>query len=245
MSDLFSHHVILSDEDRRARLTLSSQLKRSGLSITALECSEEILPALNREKADLVLFEPRSAKAGGASRASEIFENTDIPIILLTSPCRPEDRVHWLEMGATDCLSKSVPIRELKARIANVLRRAPASRKYQREKEGERTASMKFADFIIDKVGRSFKRINGEEIHLTRGEFDLLLALVEARGRTLSREQLGNVISRSGHKGQTRTIDVLISRIRRKIEDNARKPKLLRTKFQDGYYIHFGDGLLE
>lgn len=237
MTGSWGHHIILADENSRSRISLSRELMRNGLEVTALEENGQILPRMNRKRADLVLVEARSVKPGGVSTIRDLLHRSDVPIILITSPCGPADRIHWLEMGAADCIAKPVKVRELTVRIKNILRRGkPQSRNGAGNNEGARHP-LEFASFVLDCAGRSLRHRGSGEIPLTRGEFDLLEALVKVRGRVLSRDQLVQVISTRVREAKPRTVDVLISRLRKKMERDPKKPKILCTAFQQGYFL--------
>ncbi len=160
----------------------------------------------------------------------------DVAVIMLTAAGEVVDKIVGLEMGADDYLAKPVDLRELEARLKAVLRRSAPEPKLGTLPEGPGVADMiGFNGFKLDLVGAKLLDDNDQEIALTAMEFRLLRVFVENRGRVLNRDQLLELAHDRGWDPFDRSIDIRISRLRRKIEKNPAKPEMLRTVRGIGY----------
>ncbi|MFZ1614864.1 MAG: response regulator transcription factor, partial [Holophaga sp.] len=170
----------------------------------------------------LILLDLNLPKGEGLAFAQEIL-NRQIPLIMVSN--RPQDKILALELGVDDYLDKPYQPRELLARIQNLLRR------YQ----SLLPEAFHFGLFCLDPSGRRLMNAEGKEVGITRGEFDLLAALLKAKGRVLSRAQLSEIISPDGAVVSNRSVDTLVFRLRRKLADDPRCPTLLQTIPGVGY----------
>ncbi len=225
-------HVLVCDDEADIREMLAEYLGRRGFTVTTAGGASELRAALAERPVELILLDIAMPGEDGLSvlrglRAAE----TKVPVIMLTAAGETVDRILGLEMGADDYLGKPVDLRELEARIKAVLRRAvapdpalDASRKRWR-----------FGKCLLDIEAAKLFAEDGSEVPLTAMEFALLKLFAENRGRVLNRDQiLENAHDRSWDPFD-RSIDIRISRIRRKIEVNPEKPVVIRTVRGIGY----------
>jgi DNA-binding response OmpR family regulator len=225
-------HVLVCDDEADIREMIAEYLGRRGFAVTVAGNAAELRAALAEKPVELILLDIAMPGEDGLSvlrglRAAE----TRVPVIMLTAAGETVDRILGLEMGADDYLGKPVDLRELEARIKAVLRRAvapdpalDASRKRWR-----------FGKCLLDIEAAKLFAEDGSEVPLTAMEFALLKLFAENRGRVLNRDQiLENAHDRSWDPFD-RSIDIRISRIRRKIEVNPEKPVAIRTVRGIGY----------
>jgi two-component system OmpR family response regulator len=214
--------ILLLEDDPAQRLLLAAYLRQA-----AFQVEEAATLAQGRAKAltsrpCLVLLDLNLPDGDGLELARELIRRA-IPVLIVTS--RPQDRLLALELGADDFVEKPYDPRELLARIQNLLRRC-----------GEpSTQPRPIGGFHLDVPARRLLDDRGREVALTRGEFDLLAALLEARGRVVSRADLSEIISPEGGTVCSRSVDTLVSRLRRKLADDPRNPALLQTVPGVGY----------
>jgi DNA-binding response OmpR family regulator len=169
----------------------------------------------------------------GLEVCREVRARSDVPIVVLTARGEEADRVMGLELGADDYLAKPYSPRELLARIRAVTRRA-------RGRAGPRDAVLTVGTLHLDPSSRRVT-LGGEEIALTGYEFDLLRALAERAGRILSREQLMEAARGSADEAFDRSIDVHVSRLRQKLGDDPKRPRLIKTVRGVGYLLAAGE----
>jgi two-component system phosphate regulon response regulator OmpR len=225
-------HVLVCDDEADIREMIAEYLGRRGFTVTTAGGAADLRVALAEKPVELILLDIAMPGEDGLSvlrglRAAE----TKVPVIMLTAAGETVDRILGLEMGADDYLGKPVDLRELEARIKAVLRRAvapdpalDASRKRWR-----------FGKCLLDIEAAKLFAEDGSEVPLTAMEFALLKLFAENRGRVLNRDQiLENAHDRSWDPFD-RSIDIRISRIRRKIEVNPEKPAAIRTVRGIGY----------
>lgn len=225
-------HILIVDDDVEIRKLLKDFFQRRGLKVSLAQDGLGLLAALDASDIDLIVLDLMLPGKSGLELCQDIRTTSKIPIIMLTAVADTADRIVGLEIGADDYLSKPFDPRELLARIRAVLRRRQDSLPAAAV---ETTQDLVFAGWTLDVERRRLRDPSGVRIELTRAEFNVLAALVEARGRVLSREQL---IERCG--GDTshsfdRSIDILVSRLRRKLDDDPRAPSMIETVRGGGY----------
>lgn len=160
----------------------------------------------------------------------QIRSRSSIPIVVLTARQDRDDRISALELGADDYLTKPCDPEELVLRVKNLL-----ARNTEQSPSGSATKTLSFDDWVIDLGARSVKRQEKEELNLSRTEFNLLVAFAQASGRVLSRGQLLDAISQQDSSPSERMIDVIVARLRGKIERDPKNPELIRTVVGVGY----------
>jgi two-component system, OmpR family, torCAD operon response regulator TorR len=213
--------LLLIEDDPAQRLLLAAYLRQDGFRVLEAGNLAQGRALLQAGPPDLVLLDLNLPDGDGLELARELLRR-DILVIIVTS--RPQDRIPALELGADDYLDKPYQPRELLARVRNLLRRRGGQ-------------AVCFGGYRQDGERRSLTGADGREVNLTRGEFDLLAALVEARGRVVSRADLLECISPDGTSIAGRSVDVLISRLRRKLETAPGNPRLLVTVPGLGYRL--------
>jgi DNA-binding response OmpR family regulator len=220
--------LLVEDDARLARLT-AEYLQSHAVIVTVVGDGAKGLDEATRHRFDVVLLDLMLPGMDGLAVCRALRERSDVPILMLTARGEEADRVMGLELGADDYMSKPYSPRELLARIRALLRRA-------RGHAGPSTRAISVGDLEVDPSGRR-ATLAGRELSLTSYEFDLLRALAERAGRVLSREQLLELAKGSAEESFDRSIDVHISRLRQKLEDDPRRPRLLKTVRGAGYLL--------
>ena len=223
-------HLLIVDDDPEIRSLLSTLLSQRGYRVTTAREEEEMRTVLISSRIDLVILDLMLPGKDGLTICREIRASNSTPIIVLTARGDPIDRVVGLEMGADDYLAKPFDFRELEARIRAVLRRPPVE-------VGDigNSSNFVFAGWKLNPRQRQLFSPEGMLIDLTTGEFDLLLAFVERPQRILSRDQLMDLARGRDATPFDRSIDVQVSRLRRKIECEPKTPELIKTVRSEGY----------
>ena len=225
-------HILVVDDDKEIQTLLARYLLSQGFRVSTAGDGRAMEDSLAMAKIDLVVLDVMLPDASGLDLCRSLTERTAIPVILLTALKEDVDRIIGLELGADDYLGKPFNPRELVARIRAVLRRAT-------ERAAAPAASGKifrFEGFTADPRARSVTGMDGTEVPLTGAEFDLLLAFLERPGRMLSRNQLLDITQGRDAAPFDRSIDVLVSRLRRKLgETNGQT--MLKTQRNGGYQL--------
>ena len=228
-------HLLLVDDDIPARKLLQACLEKQGFAVTGVGDAAETRLALAGATFDLVLLDINLPEIDGLTLAREIRLESTIGIIMLTSRDGHADRIIGLEWGADDYVTKDAPISELIARVRALLRRTGWEK--SRPPPPPATAMKTFGDWRLDPDAPGLVSPAEESTPLTRGELDLMAALVNNLGKTVSRADLLAAVSSKEWSGMERSIDVLIGRLRRKLGDDPRQPKLLLTVHGIGYRL--------
>lgn len=225
--------ILITDDDAFTRKLLAAQLERNGYRVAQAGSGREMHQRLESEHIDLVLLDINLPDEDGLVLLRQIRARSAVPVIILSVRGDEADRIAGLELGADDYVPKSWSPRELMARVTSVIKRTGLA--------GPETAGgqryLTFAGYCLDSEGHALRHADGREIHVTTAEFKLLLALVRAKGRTLSRDRLLDVLSSGGDEPFDRTVDVLISRLRKKLDDDAANPRIIRTVPGVGYQL--------
>lgn len=227
-----SYKILVVDDEKPIAELLEYSLKNEGYEvILAHDGAYAVERALN-EKPDLILLDLMLPKKSGTEVLKEVREKLDVPIIMLTAKSSEIDKVLGLELGADDYVTKPFSTRELIARVKVNLRRMA---KQEEEKE-ETKEEEKIKDIVIYKEAYIIKK-NGEDIDLTRREFDLFYYLFTHKGQVMTRENLLQTVWGYDYFGDVRTVDVTIRRLREKIEDDPSKPIYITTRRGVGYFM--------
>lgn len=224
-------HILIVDDDLEIRKLLGRYLSEQGFRVTLASDKRTLNAALESNHIKLIVLDVMLPDGSGLDICRDLrAEDSAVPIILLTALKEDADRIIGLEIGADDYLGKPFNPRELAARIRAVLRRhndaGPSPREYR------------FEGFSLHPGLRRVVDSTGEPLDLTSAEFDLLLALVAKSGRTLTREYLLDATNRGVSDVVDRSVDVLLSRIRRKLGDV--EFKLIKT-VRNGGYVFTGE----
>ncbi|WP_114390055.1 response regulator [Notoacmeibacter marinus] len=224
------HHVLVVEDDPVARATLSSYFEVAGYRVSEAEDGEVMWEKLTDLPIDLVLLDINLPGEDGFSLLREIRRGSDIAVIMVTGKTDAFDRVLGLELGAHDYVTKPFEARELLARSKNLIKLTRAARAATMP-----DSTISFDGWTLDRTARRLIAPSGNDVPLTRGEFDLIAVLVASPGRAMTRDTLLDHVSHRDGDPYDRTIDVLIGRLRRKIEDNPKEPKRLITVHGVGY----------
>jgi two-component system OmpR family response regulator len=225
------HHIVVVEDDVEIGALIARHLRANSYSVSVATDGAAMDRLLENRRADLIILDLMLPGEDGLSLCRRIRTESQVPIIMLTALREDIDRIIGLEMGADDYLPKPFNPRELVARIKAVLRRGPIAG--PSAKGLHRT--MTFAGWELDCSLRQLRSPNGTQISITGAEFDLLHAFCEQSGRVLSRDRLLDLTR--GHVAGPfdRSVDVLVSRLRQKIERNPRNPVLIQTIRSGGY----------
>ena len=219
--------LVVEDEDSIA-LPLAAALEREGYATRVTGSVPEAIALAAELEPDLVLLDVMLSDGSGLDVCREVRRNSAVPIIMLTARGDETDRVVGLELGADDYVVKPFSARELIARIRAVLRRVPDAPAPQEAAPAAPEAALQVGGVIVDSATRR-ALLDGEEIALTRREFDLLALLVRNAGTVLTRERLMDEVWDTNWFGSTKTLDVHVSSLRRKLGDDAVDSRYLHT----------------
>lgn len=227
--------ILIVDDDPEIRTRLGKFLRDHGLSVCEASRAGEATSVLQRGGIDLVVLDVMMPGDDGLTLCRRLRADNDIPIILLTALSSDTDRIVGLELGADDYVTKPFNPRELLARIRALIRRSGMA---SPEKSPRPAApAFRFSGWLLDINRRSLTSPAGHLVVLTSGEFDLLAVFVENPQRVLSREQLLGYLHGRIVQPFDRSIDVQVSRLRRKIEPDPANPKLIKTIRSEGYFF--------
>lgn len=216
-------HILVVDDDSRLCGLLDRYLGENGFRVTTANDAAEARARMRGIEFDLLVLDVMMPGEDGLSLTQSLRASSQLPILLLTAMAEPEERIRGLERGADDYLTKPFEPRELVLRILSILRRV-----------GPTEDSVRFGDCVYDAARRRLTR-DDAVVQLTTIETTLLSVLARSPGATLSREEL---VRRCGIDGTDRTVDVQVTRLRRKIEPNPRAPRYLQTVRGEGYVLH-------
>src|SRR4051812_15133599 len=222
--------ILVIDDDLGMRTMMAEFFDRNDIRVRTGVGLEDVTRHLSAKDVNLIMLDLRLGRENGLDVLREIRSRSDIPVIITSGSRREEiDRVVGLELGADDYVTKPFGLHELLARTRAVLRRAGSAS----NRAGNREIS-RFANWQLDRKNRRLTDPDGELVALTKGEFALLCAFLDAPQRLLTREQLLNA-TRVHEDVYDRSIDVQILRLRRKLEREPSKPQLIRTERGLGY----------
>lgn len=230
---LSSPHVLIVDDDPHLRELLSKYLREQGLSVGSVENGEKLDQYLPVNKVDLIILDLMLPGEDGLSIARRIRLGNNIPIIMLSARGEEVDRIVGLEMGADDYLAKPFNPRELLARIRAVMRRHPEQQPLSTEETTE-NEYCSFGDFQLNLTTHQLSGKDGK-IPLTNGEFSLLKVFVQHPNRVMSRDTLIDKLKGYERSPFDRSIDVRVTRLRRKIEGDPSNPLFIITVWGEGY----------
>jgi two-component system OmpR family response regulator len=226
-------HILLVDDDEDILSLLDAFFRKHGHTVCVAEDGKAMFAALENQTFDLVILDVMLRHEDGFSLCRRLRTTSTIPIIMLTAVADSTDRVVGLELGADDYLTKPFDQRELLARVKAVLRRtAAAATVAQRD---ETRPLLCFAGWRLDVVKRELRSADDTLVLLSSVEFDLLLAFAEHPRRILTRDQLIDIARGSTHVAYDRSIDVQVSRLRYKLEQDPKNPSIIRTIRNAGY----------
>lgn len=227
-------HILAVDDDEPIRELLTSYLTSEGYRVTAAADAAGARRVIAADPIDLMVLDLRLPDDDGLNLVRELRKESKLPVIILSSKDQDVDRIIGLELGADDYLTKPFNPRELLARIKAVLRRAVAEAPAPRSVD-ELRAVVQFANWELDMTAQRLRSADGRDVDLTKAEYGLLAAFVKRPQRVLTRDQLLDLTRADGAEVFDRSIDVLILRLRRKIETNPKEPRIIKTERGAGY----------
>ena len=218
--------VLLIDDDRKHSDLMQAYFKRYGINLLCAYDSVEGFKLLAREEPDLLLLDVMLPGKDGFEICREVRKSSNIPIIMLTARGDIIDRVSGLELGADDYVGKPFEPRELVARVQATLRRS--------EIAGPSVGKLSFDGLTIETETRTVE-VDGETVDLTSMEYELLLILARRHGRKLSRDDILSELRGIDAAILTRSVDIMVSRLRQKLGDNVKPPRFIQTIWGRGY----------
>ncbi|MCJ7593053.1 MAG: response regulator transcription factor [Woeseiaceae bacterium] len=218
--------VLIIDDDKKHSELLKAYFERYGIKLTCAFNAEEGFKKLARTEPDLLLLDVMLPGMSGFDICREVRKKSNIPIIMLTARGDVIDRVSGLELGADDYVGKPFEPRELVARVQALLRRA--------EQVGSVMGTLLFDGLTINTETRSVL-VDDTVVELTSMEYELLLILARRQGRKLSRDEILSELRGIDAALLTRSVDIMVSRLRQKLGDSTKPPRFIQTIWGRGY----------
>ena len=221
--DKFLAHILIVDDDDRIRILVKQYLQDNNYLVTTAKDAFDAKNKIDLIKFDLIVLDIMMPKKSGLELTGELKKENKIPIILLTAKGETDERVEGLERGADDYLGKPFEPKELLLRIKNILAKTIKKNKTEKLKIG--LSILDLNKLIIEKKGKSYKINNTEKLILEK--------MINSPGQIFSRDEIGKLINID----KERSIDVIITRLRKKIEMDSKNPKYLQTIRGTGYVL--------
>ena len=228
--------ILLIDDDEKLAGLLGNYFQRFDLDLLSALRPSVGLEMLNKDQPDLVILDVMLPEQDGFEVCRTIRKTSVVPIIMLTARGEVTDRIVGLEIGADDYLPKPFEPRELVVRIQNVLRRAVPA-----EAESD---ELKFKGLILN-PGRRTIELDGSPLELTTMEFELLALFAQNSGKALSRDEILNGLRGIDAQIFSRSVDILVSRLRQKLGDTAKRPRFIKTVWGRGYTFVAEEAVVE
>jgi two-component system, OmpR family, response regulator len=225
-------HILIVDDNLEMLELVSRFLKKEGYRVSEAPNGREMKKILSNSQIDLILLDLMLPGEDGLTLCRDIRADSNIPIIMLTAKGEEIDKVLGFKMGADDYVPKPFSTPELLARIEAVLRRSKTSAPRIMEEEPEQ---FHFSGWVFLPGKRELVSEDNVIVPLSTGEHDLLITLVERPGRVLNRDQLLDLTRGRASVAFDRSIDTQVSRLRRKIEKDPKKPEIIKTVWGGGY----------
>ena len=219
----FKAHILIVDDDDRIRELIKQYLNDNSYLVTTSNSAEDAKEKVNILKFDIIVLDIMMPGKSGLEFTNENKKKINTPIILLTAKGEPSDRIEGLETGADDYLAKPFEPRELVLRIKNIL---------QKTKNKIQKRVVNFSNINID-LNKLLIIKNNKEFKINNTEKKILEKMINSPGEIFTRENIGKLINLD----KERSIDVIITRLRKKIEDDPKKPKYLQTIRGTGYVL--------
>lgn len=228
-------HILIVDDEPEVRALLCAALEPEGFRVSAAGSGAEMLALLAVSLPDLITLDLNLGGEDGLKLAREVRARSNVPIVMITGKSDTIDRVVGLELGADDYIAKPFHVREVLARIRAVLRRYAHEPQPAEAIAGASSERYEFEGWVLDIGRRELVAPSGEICDLTTAEFELLSILVRRPGRVLSRDNIMDLLKGQDWSPLDRTIDGLVARLRRKIEPDNERPRLIKTVRSVGY----------
>ena len=221
--DNFEAHILVVDDDDGIRELVKSYLKQNGFLVTSASNAEEAFDKTTIIKFDLIILDIMMPGKSGLDFTKEYKKKIDTPILLLTAKGEPSERIEGLEVGADDYLTKPFEPKELILRINNILNKT---------KNLEIKRVVEFGDIKID-LKKLFIHKKGQNLKINNTEKLILEKMINSPGKIFKRDEIASLIDLN----KERSIDVIVTRLRKKIEEDPRSPKYLQTIRGEGYVL--------
>ena len=221
--DEYLAHILVVDDDDRIRELVKKYLLENKYLVTTAKDAFDAKDKFLLIKFDLIVLDIMMPKKSGLELTAEIKKNNNVPVILLTAKRETDERVAGLELGADDYLGKPFEPKELLLRIKNILNKTLKKRKIDKISFGN--TNLDLNKLIIERSGKKYKINNTEKIILEK--------MIQSTGKVFAREEIGNLINID----KERSIDVIITRLRQKIENDSKNPQYLQTIRGSGYVL--------
>ncbi|MGV3551062.1 response regulator [Rhizobium sp.] len=225
--------ILVVDDEHDIRALLRDFLERRGFRVATAQNGEEMKSVLRQRPVDLIVLDVMMPGQSGLDLCRELRATSKTPVIMLTAAADTTDRILGLELGADDYLAKPFDPRELSARIKAVLRRHASGSEASSSRPAA-TRLYRFAGWVLDVERRRLMDPKGVRVELTTAEFHLLKGLAGSKQRVMTRDY---ILELSGAEWDSfdRSVDIMISRLRRKLGDNPRAPRIIQTVRGGGY----------
>ncbi len=226
-------HILVVDDNREIRDLLARYLTKNGMRVDVASGGPEMRQQMHAGVFDLIVLDIMMPGEDGLTLCRQLRQSSDVPIVLLTAVSEETDRIVGLELGADDYVTKPFNPRELLARVRAILRRAGGAR----PAADEASKRYRFDRWTLDVPRRLLLDETGQEVPLGTAEFRLLQAFVARPGVVLNRDQLLDITAGRAAQIFDRSIDNLVSRLRKRIERDPQQPELIKTVWGDGYML--------
>lgn len=220
-------HILVVDDDTRLRNLLRRFLQEQNFAVSVAKDAAEARMFIDEYKFDLLIVDVMMPNESGIEFLTALRKENNVPVIILTAMGEPDDRISGLEAGADDYLPKPFEPKELVLRIKNILKRAPKNTE-------NKDLPLNLGLCLYDAVKKELTNKQGEIIHITPVEQMLLNVLSQKPGQIFTREKLAEIL---GAGQSPRSIDVQITRLRKKIEKDSKNPRYLQTIRGKGYML--------
>lgn len=228
-------HLLVVDDDRDIRALLTAYLSQAGYRVTAVGDGQAMRRALETNRIDLVVLDLMLPGDDGLTLCRNLrHQSNNLPVLMLTARGEEIDRIVGLEMGADDYLAKPFNPRELLARIKTILRRTQA---LPPNLEPAEARTLRFCGWTLDAQTRNAHAPDGLVVPLSGAEYRLLRVFLEHPHKVLSRDQLLELANKREAILFDRSIDVLVGRLRKRLQDDSREPALIKTVRGEGYLL--------
>jgi len=225
-------NILVVDDDVRICRMLSRYLTSAGYTVKTAENGDEMRVRMQYFSPDLIVLDLNMPGQHGLDICRDLRHSSNVGIIILTGSSDKVDEIVGLEGGADDYLVKPVEERELLARVRSILRRVGTG---PRQADNDHESIVLFSDWILDLAAHELKSTAGEKVRLTSYEFQILSALVINANKVLSRDQIMDHINGRDWVASDRSVDVLVGKLRKKIEKDPKSPALVKTMRGLGY----------
>lgn len=227
-------HLLVVDDDHDLRLLLRDYLQQNGFRVSLAVDGRQMQSVLSHSRIDLVILDVMLPGEDGVSLCRKLRAQSSIPVLMLTARNEAIDRILGLEIGADDYLSKPFEPRELLARLRNILRRVQS---LPAQSGAERPGRYRFMGWVLETASHQLTSPRGVAVSLSVAEYRLLEVFLIHPNRVLTRDQLMDYLTGREAEAFDRSIDIRVSRLRHKLQDDAKDPRLIKTLRNEGYIL--------